>query len=88
VVRGLAQNALGLLAHGLMVHPQVAPCGDSLCPRVRPGGQAAAGGVLLYRAAGPARADLTGGVRRWPVAVTFEEGRAHLGLATPRQGAD
>jgi hypothetical protein len=31
---------------------------------------------------------LPGGVRRWPVAVTFEEGRAHLGLATPRQGAD
>jgi hypothetical protein len=88
VVRGLAQNALGLLAHGLMVHPQVAPCGDSLCPRVRPGGQAAEGGVLLYRAAGPARADLTGGrealaggghVRRGPSA-------SRAGNPAPRGG--
>lgn len=29
---------------------------------------------------------LPGGVRRWSVAVTFEEGRAHLGLATQRKG--
>jgi hypothetical protein len=27
-------------------------------------------------------------VRRWSVDVTFDEGRAHLGLETPRQGSD
>jgi hypothetical protein len=27
-------------------------------------------------------------VRRWAVEVTFEEGRAHLGLETQRQGSD
>ena len=57
LVRRPAQNTVGLLAHGPVVHPALAPRRHPLCPGGGPGGEAAHGSLLLYRPAGHAGAD-------------------------------
>src|SRR5918994_4539827 len=57
LVRRPAEEDVGLLAHGPMVHPRLAPRRHPLCPGLRPRREAAHGSLFLYRPAGHPGAD-------------------------------
>ena len=83
-----AETTLGPLAHGPVVHPQVAPVAIRFVLVCDPEGK------LLMEAffctdlhTTPAQI-LQWVVMRWSVEVTCEEARAHLGLETQRQWSD
>jgi hypothetical protein len=62
---GQAEAGVGLLAYGPVVHSPVAACGTSLCAGGRSRGEAANGGLLLYRPAGDPRAAPGMGRQAW-----------------------
>ena len=81
-------RAGGRQRDGGLVPQRDGTAADPLGPGTRPGRAAGAEGLLLNAPEDEAATIPVEVVKRWPIEVTFEESRDHLGVETQRQWSD
>jgi hypothetical protein len=83
LVRRPAQTAVGVLPHGPVVYPGLAPVDIRYVLVCDPAGKLRMEAFFCTDLQATSVQILEWGVRRWSVEGTFEEARAHLGVETP-----